>query len=460
MNNFIQKKNSQKGFTLIESLIFLFIFALIATTFFQAYIVTTRTVLNSKNRLGATALANQRMEIIRSIEYTTIGTKHWNGSAWVYGIPAGDLIEEEDISVNTTLYHVDTFVQYVDDTFDGSSPTDTIPTDYKRVRVTVSWGGRTADETVALFGNFSPNGVESSSGGGVLSINALDSSGIGISGVNVRIQNSSAGIDTTATTDSTGNVTLPGTPAGTQQYILTLSKSGYYGANTYAPYPTTAYTPVDVHASVVANVLNQKTLVIDRDVDMKLKTQDPFGVAVPSVSFSVAGGRVLGTTPSTGVQVYSLNQSTSTDSSGEKTFSDQSYGRYTFTIPDTSAYEFWKLTPESSTNNVFDASPGTSTDVLALFLSKTLASLKVQVVRNDNGNAIAGATVHLTNTTLSYDETVTTDTFGFAYFPKTSTPLAVDTYNIEIQGTGFQTKTDTVVVSNALTKKTYDLVAN
>lgn len=94
--------------------------------------MTVRAILESKNRLGATALANQRMEIIRSIDYTSIGTKHWNGSAWVYGIPAGELIEEEDVSVNTTLYHVDTFVQYVDDTFDGVTPTDTIPTDYKR----------------------------------------------------------------------------------------------------------------------------------------------------------------------------------------------------------------------------------------------------------------------------------------------------------------------------------------
>ena len=162
------QKRTRRGFTLIESLVFLFIFSLISVAFFQAYFVTARTIIESKNRLGATALANQKMEIIRSIEYDEIGTKSWNGSAWVYGIPAGELIENESVSVNTIQYQVDTFVQYVDDTFDGSAPTDTIPTDYKRVRVTVSWGSGGSDQQVAIFVNFAPNGVDSSSGGGVL----------------------------------------------------------------------------------------------------------------------------------------------------------------------------------------------------------------------------------------------------------------------------------------------------
>lgn len=454
------KKIQRRGFTLIESLVFLFIFSLISVAFFQAYFVTVRTIIESKNRLGATALANQKMEVIRSIEYASIGTKHWNGSAWVYGIPAGDLIEEEAVSVNTIQYQVDTFVQYVDDTFDGSTPTDTIPTDYKRVRVTVSWGAEGTDQQVALFGNFSPNGIESSSGGGVLSINILDSSGNGVGGVDVRIQKSSSSIDTTPTTDSTGNVTLPGAPAGTEAYTLTVSKSGYFGAVTYPAYPTSAYNPVDVHASVVAAVLNQKTVVIDRDVDILFRTQDPFDVDVPSISFSVVGGRVLGTNPSTSLAVYNFSQSTATDTNGEKDFNDQSHGQYTFTVPDTAAYEFWKITPSGTTNTRYDALPGTSTEVKAIMLNKAISSFQPKVVRNSDNTVIAGATVRISNTTLGYDETVTMDTFGTGYFPKTSTPLTAGTYDVEIQASGFQTKTDTVVVGSVLSKQTFDLIAN
>ncbi len=460
----MKKENTQKkrrGFTLIESMIFLLLFALISTTFFQAYIVTTRTIIESRNRLGGTALANQRMEIIRSIEYTTIGTKHWNGSAWVYGIPAGDLIEEEDVSVSGAQYHVDTFVQYVDDAFDGVTPADTIPTDYKRVRITVSWGSRGADQQVALFGSFSPNGVESSSGGGVLSVNVLDAGGNGVSGADVRIQNSSASIDTTATTDATGNITLPGAPAGTQKYILTVSKSGYFGANTYAPYPTTAYNPVDVHATVVANVLNQKSIVMDRAVNIKLSTEDPFGSDVASVPFTLAGGRLLGTNPSTSAAVYNFSNSSTTDGSGEKTYSSQSYGQYTLTVPDTATHTFWKITPETTATNLLDVLPGANADIKVVMVPKNTAGLWVTVVNDANGLPVSGATVKLSNATLPYDVTRTTDAFGKVYFPEsTSAPLSAADYSIEISATGYTTKTDTVTVGTALLQKSYNLVAN
>ena len=145
---------SRKGFTLIEAMVFLFLFSIISVVFFQVYVVGSHMIIDSKNRLGATALANQKMEIIRSIAYGSIGTKHWNGSAWVFGIPGGDLLEDETVNVNTTQYSVHTFVQYVDDAFDGVAPADVIPTDYKRVRVTVSWGNEGTDQTVAVFGNY------------------------------------------------------------------------------------------------------------------------------------------------------------------------------------------------------------------------------------------------------------------------------------------------------------------
>ena len=445
---------------MIESMIFLLLFALISTTFFQAYIVTTRTIIESRNRLGGTALANQRMEIIRSIDYTTIGTKHWNGSAWVYGIPAGDLIEEEDVSVSGAQYHVDTFVQYVDDAFDGVTPADTIPTDYKRVRVTVSWGSRGTDQQVALFGSFSPNGVESSSGGGVLSVNVLDAGGNGVSGADVRIQNSSASIDTTATTDATGNITLPGAPAGTQKYILTVSKSGYFGANTYAPYPTTAYNPVDVHATVVANVLNQKSIVMDRAVNIKLSTEDPFGIDVASVPFTLAGGRLLGTNPSTSAAVYNFSNSSTTDGSGEKTYSSQSYGQYTLTVPDTADYKFWKVTPETTAVNLMDVLPGTSADIKVVMVPKSTAGFWVTVVKDSNGLPVSGASVKLTNAAAPYDVTRTTDVFGKVYFPENTTPLVTGSYDVEITVSGYVTKTDTVGIGATLTEKTYNLVAN
>lgn len=443
-----------KGFTLIESLVFLFLFAVISATFLQTYATGTYLIIDSKNRLGATALANQKMEIIRSIAYTSIGT--------TTGIPAGNLSENEVISVNTTSYTVHTFVQYVDDAFDGtagSSPADTIPTDYKRVRITVSWGRLGEDQTVVIFGNFSPNGVETSSGGGVLSINVLDSSGSGITGTNVNIVNASEGINFTGSTDATGNIMLPGAPAGVENYVLTLSKSGYYGATTYPAYPTTAYNPTDVHASVAADVLNQKTLVIDQSSAITLTTEDPFGTAIPSISYTLSGGRVLGTDAVTGANVYGFAATGSTNASGEVSFSNESSGVYTVGIT-SAAYDFFKLSPETAQSNEFAAGAGVTTSVSAILLDKSIGSVRVNVRNAADSSGLAGASVHLTNATLLYDATVVTDQYGFAYFPSTLPALSAGTYDISVTLTGYGNVTDTVNIGSTLETKTINMTAN
>ncbi len=448
-----------QGFTLIESLVVLFIFALISVVFLQTYTVGTRMIIESKNRLGATALVNQKMEVIRSVAYSTIGTKHWNGSAWVYGIPPGDILEDEDISVNTTLYHVHTFVQYVDDTFDGTlggSPNDAIPNDYKKVRLTVSWGSGGADQSVASYAHFSPKGIETSAGGGIFSINILDSIGGGVSGATVHVENSAAGVNLTTATSSDGNITLVGTPAGTEVYHLTVSKSGYYGATTLSPYPTTAYSPTDVHASVVNGVLNQKTIVMDQSSDIHLRTKDAFGVDIPNVDFHIEGGRIMGVNP-TLQTVYGLVQDDATDASGEITLNDQSYGPYTLTFTDPAQYEFYKLDPEGVPIDDFVVSPGTTKEIVGRFLSENIGSVKITVKDNTDASVLPGATVHLSNTTLGYDATITTDQYGFAYFP-TSLPALVDgVYDVEVSASGFSNDTSTVTIAGALVKKIISL---
>lgn len=445
-------QDSYRGFTLIESLVFLFLFAIISLVFFQTYTVGTRLIIESKNRLGATALANQKMEIIRSIEYDSIGTTS--------GIPAGDLAENETISVNTTKYEVHTFVQYVDDAFDSTvTGTDIIPTDYKRVRITVSWGNLGSDQSVAVFGNFSPNGVESSSGGGVLSINVLDGGGSGITGVGVHIVNSAAGVNVTGNTDSTGNLTLPGAPAGTEAYTITVSKSGYYGATTYPAYPTSAYNPVDVHASVAADVLNQKTLVINQSSDITLTTKDPFGTVIPNIDYTLSGGRILGTNPNTGVDVSGFSDTGTTNGSGQASYPGESAGDYVVTATGT-GYEFFKLSPENLVINEFSAVAGNAASVDVIMLDENIGSIKVAVTNQADGTPLSGASVHVTNALLAYDATVTTDQYGYAYFPTGLPELADETYDITVSLAGYDDESDTVTITGTLQNKSMALTAN
>lgn len=452
-------KESRRAFTLIESVVVLFIFAVVTLAFFETYANGTRLIIESKNRLGATALANQKMEIIRSIEYDSIGTKRWNGSAWVYGIPPGDILEDESVSVNTRTFNVHTFVQYVDHPYDGSvggSPNDAIPTDFKRVRITVTWGEETPTQTVALVSDVSPDGVETSAGGGVLSINILDASGAGVPTANVRITNSAASVDVTAQTDATGNLLLPGAPAGSQNYSLTVSKSGYYGAVTYPPYPTTSFDPVDVHASVAEGVLNQKTMVMDQETDILLVTQDSFGNEVPALSYNFTGGRILGTTPATGESVYAFEESGSTNSNGQASFPNESYGQYTVSLSD-ARYQLYKVQPEAAVPNQVDIGPGGTQQVDVLVLDSELASVKVTVINAVDATPISGATVELTNTALSYSASLTTDQFGLAYFPTALPELADGSYEVEVSATGYQNDSETVAVSGNLVTQEVDL---
>lgn len=448
----IFKKNFD-GFTLIEALALLFIFSVVAMAFFETYAVGTRMILESKRRLGATALANQKMEIVRSLDYSNVGT--------ITGVPTGDIPEYENVSVNGMQYTVHTFVQYADDVFDrkaGDNPNDAIPNDYKRVRIKVYWGDEGSDQTVYVFANISPNGVETSAGGGVLSINILDSTGMGVSGATVHIENDDTGTDITTDTDATGNITLPGTPEGTQNYELTVSKSesGYYSVVTYPPAPPNAFVPMDEHASVVDDAVNQKSIVMDQYADIMIRSKDPFGTDILNFDFHMKGGKVLGTDSITLETLYGYDEDLITSASGAKDVQDQSYGQYTLSETD-ARYQLYKLNPGGATNDIFDALPGQTNTVDMILLDTQIGSVKIIVTNATDDSPIAGATAHLTNSTLGYDATVATDQYGFAYFPAALPELTAGTYDLEVSAAGFTSDNSTADVNGGLVTKAIEL---
>lgn len=434
-----------KGFTLIEALVVLFVFSVITVTFYQAWSLGTQHIINAKNRLGATALANEQMEIVRSLIFDNIGT--------TTGIPHGTLEENQTIAVNTTRYIVHIVVQFVDDSTDGTAGagTDSAPNDYKRVSITVSWGNATVSEQVSIASNFSLDGVESVAvGTGVLSINVLNNAGATISGAAVHIVNTSVspGVNLTANTDSIGNVSFPGALASMQGYQITVSKAGYYGNMTYSPYPTSTFNPMNIHLSVVAGSLTPATLVTDQISTIDFHTKNPFDVDVPNIDFSISGGLVIGADATSGVPVYDYSQSTSTDGSGEKNFSNRSSGLYTVTLgAGETQYRYLRLTPEENIFGTISLLPDTTSTVHMVLTDKSFSSALIIAKESVDSLPIAGAVVQLTNSGLSYDETVTADTYGQAFFPTTAIPLVAGTYDVKITAPGYTTKMGTVTVT-------------
>lgn len=443
------------GFTLVEAILFLFLFSVITMAFYQTWAAATKHIVNVKNRLGAVAVANQQIEIIRSIIFDDIGT--------TTGIPVGTLQEYQTLAVNNAVYTVHTFVQFVDDPIDGTlSSGDIAPNDYKKVVVTVSWGGGSASEQVAATSLFSLDGVESvAAGTGILSVNVLDTAGAGIPNATVTITNNDVvpTVNVTATTDSNGNLSFPGAPGSVQGYHIVVSKSGYFSNQTYPPYPTSAFNPINIHATVVAGSLTATTLIIDQISSINFATKDPFGDSIPDIDFDVTGGLVIGTDPSTGAPVYEYTDTLSTDGSGEETIDDRTTGDYAVALDVGEAtYRYLRLEPEEAIFGTINLIPDTNQAVNMVLADKAYSSALITLINQTDGEPIAGASVKLSNTTLGYDVTVTTDTYGQAFFPEVDTPLVGGDYDIEASATGFTTETDSItVVGDKLEEKTIQL---
>jgi len=431
--------SKKSAFTLVEALVFLFIFSVIAVTFYRVFSMSAAFSIDAKKRMAATELANEKMEIARNLDYSVLGT--------VSGIPPGNLLGTETVNADGGQYYIFTEVDYIDDAFDGKFPADAIPNDYKLVRIKVAWvNDINTTKAVTVFSSFPPPGLETDiPNSGVLSVNILDNTGKGIPQADILLTNPATGTNTTVQTDSTGNYTFIGATASSK-YNVQVSKNGYYSVQTYPPYPTSAFNPSDLDASVMNDTVTTKSLITDQLCQVNLKTQDPFGTAIPSVGFTLAGGHKKGTNASTGAAMYDYNQSLTSNSSGTSTQSNMSFGVYTVTPTAVTGKTFIGISPALNKNNQFSLNPGANLNVNLLYADNSLNSTLITVLNNADSTPITGASVNLTNVS-GYNATVTTDNYGDAYFPTSMPALTAGQYTISVTASGFKNKSDTVTVS-------------
>lgn len=145
---------SKRGIGLIEVVVGVALFTTIFVALFGVLQLGTRLAANNKARTGAVALAIERMEYIRSLEYDEVGT--------IGGDPVGFLATSEDVSINNVPYTRETYIVYIDDPKDGvgASDTNAITDDYKRVKVSVSWENKNGTRTSTIVTDITPEGVE------------------------------------------------------------------------------------------------------------------------------------------------------------------------------------------------------------------------------------------------------------------------------------------------------------
>ena len=424
------------------------IFTVVFISVFGSFRAGLASLVQSRHRTEAAALANEKMEIIRNLPYASVGT--------IGGIPAGSLPQNEAVTKSNQKFNVHTFIRYVDDPQDGSGLADTnhVTTDYKEVKVEVTWGGVSTGHGVVAVSKFVPNGAETDVGGGTFRLNVLDGSGAGLPGVAIHITNSSMNpaVDINTNTDSYGTILMSGMPAGDRNYHITVSKDGYEPVTTSPPYPTTAYDPTDVHASVVEDDLNTKAIIIDKLSGFHIFARDilDYDNLIPNMHLHVTGGRVIGLVYGTTTPVTNYDQNLITSAGGDVTVSGVSPGKYQITLNE-AGYTVVGADPSLPAAIAPDQNP----DINLVLANNNTNSLLVTVKNSLTGTPLSNATVHLFNGSGT-DILLITGEKGQVYFPPNTDPPTVlvgGNYTLGVSASGYVTYSGAVTINHLIQKE-------
>lgn len=226
-----------------------------------------------KDEATANAIANNQVEYIRSLPYASVGT--------VGGIPSGNIAQNATTTEDGINYGVRTFIDNYNDPSDTSGNID-----YKRIKVTVSYqlDNRTWQET--LNSNYAPLGLNGASTGGAIEIAVVNALGSPVAGASVTITNASTSptVNLTTYSNASGLVILPGAATSTQ-YFVSVTKSGYSTAQTYAR-TLTNQNPTPGYLTIVQGQTTSSTFAIDVLGLLTLNTFSPIATSTWSDTFA------------------------------------------------------------------------------------------------------------------------------------------------------------------------------
>lgn len=411
-----------KGFTIMEVLISTFVLAVTVVGLSGFITLILKSTHEGQRRIVATALANEKMEMIRNLSYDSVGT--------VGGIPTGPIAQSEEITRNNSTYTVNTDIRYIDDPFDGSGSADSVNADYKQARVEVLWDRNLSDRTVLLISQIAPSGVEGGSSLGTLEFQALDATGAGVAGATVHLGNSTVSpvVDLTTFTNNEGTITIPGLEPSIGTYELSVTKNGYTTEQTYDQ--TSSFIPDADHShlSSVVSDTTSKTFSIDLASDLTITTKSDTGVPIGGVPYTISGTKKIGVDGS-GQPVYILNRQDTTDPSGTYSYQGMTWDTYSFVIDGAATgYDI----KETSVPVPLGINPGTSTNLDVVLVPHEEFTLHVTVV-DTAGVPIPNATVRVIAS--GYDQVLSTNQYGQVFF----SPLPIaNNYVVNVDAEGYQ----------------------
>jgi hypothetical protein len=246
-HNMNTRYTQQSGISFVEIIVVSALSALIFGALLSSFQYTLALISDSRAKLSALSVANDRMEYFRSLPYDDVGT--------ISGIPPGTIAQNGTSTLNGIEFAERVLVEYVDDPADGqdtatTSDSNAIPSDYKRIKVEYTWDIGNGTSSIALISNIVPRSVETTAGGGTARINVIDSNSMLLPGASVRLLNdtTTSTIDVTRLTDTSGAALFSGAPAGSNYEVIVTaniggdqySTTGTYRATTSNPSPSVA----------------------------------------------------------------------------------------------------------------------------------------------------------------------------------------------------------------------------
>ena len=377
------KKLHVKGFTIIEALVTLFIFAILAAGMIGIYSVLSRNVRAAREKTVLSSLASNYLEIIRNMPYSQVGTLNGN--------PHGNLPDLANAYVQTIegiKYKIYYEVTYIDDPADGTilAGTDAAPDDYKQVKMDIL--NANTGIINSFVTNASPQGLEGIINAGALFIKVINSQGQPVSGANIHITypTTTPTIILDRQSDASGQWVEVGLPAAVNNYHILVTKTGYSSDQTYQ-ITSANPNPTKPDSTIVNGSVTQITFSIDLIAGLTFKTLNSICQPQSGINLNVVGAKLIGTSPN--VLKFNTNYSSA---AGQIVMNNLEWDTYTPTL----------LTGQSvivrgtSPIQKIDVLPNTAqTFTMILGTNSTANSLLVIVKDGASGTALENALVTL-----------------------------------------------------------------
>lgn len=210
MHRQFSARNEDAGFTLIEVVVAMLVFAIIATGFLMTLTASMVTTRDTRARIVAANLASQQIDLVRSRD--------------VFDVTSST----RDITLNGDTFHVAVHASWATST--GSTATcesagATGALSYRQVTVEVTWDNmRAGTPPVYADTSIAPDSKINDPSLGTILVGVIDAAGAGVSGATVSL--SPANGIASVTTDSDGCAYLLKVPPAAS-YTVSITKTGY-----------------------------------------------------------------------------------------------------------------------------------------------------------------------------------------------------------------------------------------